>query len=243
MNITTEAYFASNSMILVFKEAISLGEFLALWFNGFFVFGPLGQFANLVQSYQETKASISELEKVLSKKIIEENSEHKKYVENIKSIVLENVSFGYTNEERSLKNISLSIRSGETIALAGPSGSGKSTFLKILLGLYKPQSGRLQYNDIDSNNIHITSVRNKVGYVPQESQVFAVTIRDNLLFVEPKATDEDCLRALQQAQATRILERNAMGLDTVIGENGIKLSGGERQKVALARAFVVRPNL
>jgi ATP-binding cassette subfamily B protein len=231
------------SMVLIFRGQISLGEFLALWFYGFFVFGPLGQFANLVQSYQETKASVGELEKILSKKIEQENSVTKKEIKKIISIDLENVSFGYNDDTSALHNISLSIQSGDTIALAGPSGSGKSTFLKLLLGLYDADSGVLKYNGINSTRVNITTLRNNVGYVPQESQVFAGTIRDNLLFVCPSATDKDCLLAIDQAQATSIIERNGGGLNTVLGENGIKLSGGERQRIAIARALLRNPDI
>jgi len=231
------------SMILVFKQAITLGEFLTLWFYGFFVFGPLGQFANLVQSYQETKASVSELEKVLSEKTILNNQKtNQNTLEKIEHIQFKNVSFGY-NSVRVLKNISLTIQPGDTIALAAPSGSGKSTFLKILLGLYEIDEGTLTYNHIRYENINITELRNRIGYVPQESQVFAGTIRDNLLFVQPNANDVECIAALKQAQALHILERNKQGLDTLIGENGIKLSGGERQRIAIARALLRKPDI
>jgi len=231
------------SMILIFKGLISLGQFLALWFYGFFVFGPLGQFANLVQSYQETKASVGELEKILSQKQDQEHSLQKISLEKIQNIRFDDVSFSYGENDNSLENISLVINSGQTIALAGPSGSGKSTFLKLLLGLYTPQSGSISYNGNKGEVINISSIKNNVGYVPQESQVFAGTIRENLLFVRPNATDEECINALTQAQATTIIDRNNKGLDTVIGENGIKLSGGERQRIAIARALLRKPDI
>lgn len=231
------------SMVLIFNGSISLGEFLALWFYGFFVFGPLGLFANLVQSYQETKASVGELEKILSKKTEEERQSGNISLDTIENISFKDVSFSYGEHDNSLKNISINIRSGETVALAGPSGSGKSTFLKLLLGLYTPQSGTISYNDTDGSKILSSSIKNNVGYVPQESQVFAGTIRDNLLFVKPHASDVECLEALTQAQAKTIIERTDKGLDTIIGENGIKLSGGERQRIAIARALLRKPDI
>lgn len=231
------------SMLLIYKGEISLGEFLALWVYGFFVFGPLGQFANLVQSYQETAASMNELEKIISKKIDTTKKQNLKKLEHINSISFDSVSFGYTDEKNSIEDISLEIQSGQIIALAGPSGSGKSTFLKLLLGLYTPKLGHIKYNNITSLDIDISSFRNKVGYVPQESQVFAGTIRDNLLFVQPEASDDDCLRALKQARADSIINKTDRGLDTLLGENGIKLSGGERQRIAIARALLRDPDI
>ena len=231
------------SMTLIFKNAISLGEFLTLWLYGFFVFGPLGQFAGLVRSYQETKASTGELEKILAQKTDQQEGMVKDSITNIHEIAFNNVSFNYKNSENSLKNISLHIKSGETIALVGPSGSGKSTFLKLLLGLYKVNAGQISYNKKEPKDLDLNSVRNRVGYVPQESQVFAGTVRENLLFVQPKATDEECIHALKQAQAFSIIERTENGLDTLLGENGVKLSGGERQRIAIARALLRQPDM
>jgi len=231
------------SMLLIFRGAISLGQFLALWFYGFFVFGPLGQFADLVRSYQETKASVGELEDILAKKTRLDLDDTNTVISKVSSISFDHVSFKYGNNEESLSDISLTINSGDTIALAGPSGSGKSTFLKLLLGLYSASEGTISYNNISASEINLNCVRNSVGYVPQESQVFAGTIRENLQFVQPDASDKECLRALEQAQASTIIERTGNGLDTIIGENGIKLSGGERQRIAIARALLRNPDI
>lgn len=231
------------SMILIYQGNITLGEFLALWFYGFFVFGPLGLFADLVRSFQETKASVGELEDILSKKVELDMHTDTMDIKTVSSITFENVSFSYGDSETSLDAISLNIDAGKTIALVGPSGSGKSTFLKLLLGLYQPKNGTILYNNIVSSDVDLNSIRNNVGYVPQESQVFAGTIRENLLFVMPKASDEQCLEALRQAQASTIIERTGNGLDTIIGENGIKLSGGERQRIAIARALLRNPDI
>lgn len=230
------------SMILIFQGAISLGQFLALWFYGFFVFGPLGQVASLVQNYQETKASVGELEKILEKK--SETHEHLIDLNKTLSMISFNdVSFSYGDTANSLTDINLVLKQGQTIALAGPSGSGKSTFLKLLLGLYTPQSGTISYNETLSTDINMNSMRNRVGYVPQDSQVFAGTVRENLLFVNPSASDEDCIKSLKSAQALSIIERTENGLDTMLGENGIKLSGGERQRIAIARALLRKPEI
>lgn len=232
------------SMILIFQGTISLGEFLALWFYGFFVFGPLGQIAEVVRSYQETRASLGEVETVLTKKPTFDSSTPGIALDSIDTLEFKKVSFSYDSAQgSSLENISLNVNQGETIALAGPSGSGKSTLIKLLLGLYQPTEGALFINGTESHHIDTNTLRQKVGYVPQESQVFAGTIRENLLFVQPDASDEDCILALSQAQAMGIVERSEKGLDTIIGENGIKLSGGEKQRLSIARALIRNPDI
>mgnify|MGYP000858681821 CR=1 FL=1 len=212
------------SMFLIFDGNVSLGQFLTLWFYGFFVFGPLSQISTLVTSYQEAMASLGEVEKILSQKPDSKESFQKKYLKKLSSINMNNVSFSYLSaRNKTLSNLSLSIDEGKTIALVGPSGSGKSTILKLILGLYEKDSGSILYNNIESNNVNINSIKHRVGYVPQDTQVFAGTIRDNLLFVSPAASDADCLDALSKAQATSIMRRQENGLDTLIGENGINV--------------------
>ncbi|MDD3693931.1 MAG: ABC transporter ATP-binding protein [Candidatus Pacebacteria bacterium] len=240
--ITTLVIFIS--MILIFKGVISVGEFLALWVYSLFVFGPLGQIADLVQGHQETQASLLELNEILSKEVEEHDDAHGTKIQHIESIQFNDVSFSYHgNPEASINNISLSFREGDTIAFAGPSGSGKSTLIKLLLGLYNPIQGSVLINNIPIQGLNLSSLRKKVGYVPQESQVFAGTIRENLLFAAGDASDDDCMRALKQAQIESLVLRSEKGLDTVIGENGIKLSGGEKQRLSIARALIRNPEI
>ncbi|MAQ77149.1 ABC transporter ATP-binding protein [Candidatus Campbellbacteria bacterium] len=232
------------SMLLIYQGDITLGQFLALWFYGFFVFGPLGQFAELVRSYQETKASVGEVHKILNMQPEQKNQKEKELLQNVKKIIFENLSFKYEEgTAHALHKLSLTISSGETLALVGPSGSGKSSFLKILLGLYQPTSGSISFNNQTIDQFDLNSLRNTIGYVPQDTQVFSGTIRENLLFVAPHASDIECLEALEQAQVHSVLERSGSGLDTIIGENGIKLSGGERQRIAIARALLRKPQI
>jgi len=232
------------SMFLIFGDAISLGQFLTLWFYGFFVFGPLSQVSTLVSSFQEAKASLGELQDVLSQKVSDNEEKETTTISKIESIAFNNVSFAYgAQREKTLHNFSFDLQSGETIAFVGPSGSGKSTLLKLILGLYNHSDGVITYNDVSVDMIDLNTVRHRVGYVPQDTQVFAGTVRENLLFVSPGATDEECLDALEKAQASSIIARQEKGLDTVIGENGIKLSGGERQRIAIARALLRQPDV
>src|SRR5438067_830859 len=148
------------------------------------------------------------------------------------------VSFKYGSASKpAVQDIDLKIEAGETVAFVGPSGSGKTTLVKLVVGLYEPEEGKMLFNGIDSLTLDKEKFRNRIGLVSQETQLFAGTIRENLLFVNPRASDADCLAALKLAAAIPIIERGGKGLDTKIGEGGIKISGGERQRLAIARAL------
>jgi len=228
---------------LIFQEAISLGEFFSLLFYSFIVFNPLYQLGEVAAAYQETRASSQELKKVLSLKPEAETS-HLPKIEKIAEIEFREVSFSYQGaKENSLEKISLKVRSGETVALVGPSGSGKSTMVKLLAGLYQPTSGKLLVNGQALSEIDKESLRRKMSLVSQETQLFSGTIRENLLFVNPFASDEECLEVLRLASVEYIMDRGDEGLDTKIGEGGIKISGGERQRLAIARALLRKPEV
>ncbi len=125
----------------------------------------------------------------------------------------------------------------------GPSVAGKTTLVKLLVGLYRPQAGHVLYNGHPEDVVDLDLLRERIGLVTQDTQLFSGTIRENLLFVRPDATDEECLQVLQQAACQSLLARADRGLDTVIGEGGVKVSGGERQRLAIARALLRRPHL
>lgn len=228
---------------LIFKNSITLGELLSLYFYSFFIFGPLYEVSAVATQFQEARASIAQLDNILKMKP-EEKPKQAKVIQEITNISFENVTFSYASlSSPILEKISFHVRSGETIAFAGPTGAGKSTIVKLLVGLYQPSSGKIHYNEIDSQELDFETFRKHVGYVSQETQLFSGTIRENLSFVYPQATQDDCLRVLELSQAVNILERGGRGLDTKIGEGGMKLSGGERQRIAIARALLRNPNL
>lgn len=230
-------------MWFIYKGVISFGQFFSLYIYLFFIFGPLGELGNIANTYQETTASMEKLQAILDLKP-EEKPKNAKIIDKLKSIVFKDVSFSYKEAGvASTENVSLEIREGQTVAFVGPSGAGKTTLIKLMLGLYKPTSGTVLLNGEDSSSIDYDALRRKVGYVSQETQLFAGTIHENLLFVKPNATEEECLEALRHSSAIKIIERNGGGLNTKIGEGGLKISGGERQRLAIARALLRDPDL
>jgi ATP-binding cassette, subfamily B, bacterial len=230
-------------MWLIFSRGITFGEFMSLYIYSFFVFAPLQELGNLSNQYQEASASMEKLGEILNEKP-EEKPIDAKDPGQLQGIRFNDVSFVYQNRELpAVKNITLEIKPGQTVAFVGPSGAGKSTLAKILVGLYHPSGGAMLINDIDSSRLDFDSFRKRIGYVSQDTQLFAGTIRENLLFVKPNATDQECFEALKQSAAMPILERSNEGLNTKIGEGGLKLSGGERQRLAIARALLRSPDL
>ncbi len=228
---------------LIFKGDITLGQFFSLLFYSFFIFSPLGEFGTVASQYQEVRASMGLVQEILNTKPEVKPTAPEK-TGPLTSIEFNNVSFGYQDGElHALKNASFRIEKGKTIAFAGPSGSGKSTLLKLLVRLYRPTKGSMNVNGINADTVDFEDLRLRIGYVSQETQLFAGTIRENLLFVRPDATDEQCNNALKAAAALPIVERGGKGLDTKIGEGGIKISGGERQRLAIARALLRDPEL
>ncbi len=230
-------------LFFAYQGFISLGNVLTLMFYSFFVFNPIFELGNIIIKYHEAKASLENYQKILNQPV-EALPVNPQAVNNLQKIVFNKVSFQHHSAEvPAVKDISLEIKTGEAVAFVGPSGSGKSTMMKLILGLYHPQHGKIYFNDIPTDQLDYQAWRKKIGFVSQETQLFAGTIKENLLFVKPEATDEELLKVLEQAAANAILARAKSGLDTRIGENGIKLSGGERQRLAIARALLRQPEL
>ena len=228
---------------LVFEKTITIGEFYALFFYSFAVFSPLAELGAIIAQYQEARASMEKLDEILAI-TPEPRPERPVDVGTLARVAFEHVSFTYPSSSTpSLEDIALELRRGETVAFVGPSGSGKTSLVKLLVGLYRPTEGRLVVNGVDVAAIDSDQLRARIGLVTQDTQLFAGTIRDNLLFVSPTATDQECLEVLRQAAAMPIIERGGKGLDTKIGEGGIKISGGERQRLAIARALLRDPEL
>jgi ATP-binding cassette subfamily B protein len=227
----------------LFGNKIIVGDLLTMVFFTFFIFGPLQELGNFIIALNETKVSMENFKTLLSapKEFRPKNPKH---VGAIQSLLFSNVSFKHkTAKFKAVENINFEIKQGETIAFVGPSGSGKTTLVKLLVGLYTPAEGQVLYNEIDSTEIDLLDLRKQLGFVTQDAQLFSGTIRENLLFVKPNATDDDLYDALKRASCEKLLRRAEDGLNTTIGEGGIKVSGGEKQRLSIARAILRNPNL
>jgi ATP-binding cassette subfamily B protein len=162
----------------------------------------------------------------------------------LRTLAFERVSFQHQSASSpAVSDISFRMERGETIAFVGPSGAGKTTLVKLLVGLYRPRSGGIYFNGIPGDQIDLDGLRARIGFVTQDTQLFSGTIRENLLFVRPSASDDECLDVLRKAACDSLLARAAQGLDTVIGEGGVKVSGGEKQRLSIARALLRHPHL
>lgn len=230
-------------LMLIFKTSISLGELFAILFYSFYIFNPLYELGTVSNNYYEAKASLELVDEFL-KRIPEETPENPTPIKSIENISFKNVSFSYQDKNiEALKDISFSIKKGQTVAFVGPSGSGKSTIIKLISGLYHSEKGEISVNNTAIKNIDIETFRRRIGLVLQETQLFAGTIRENLIFANINATENELIEAMKKSEAYTLIERSPLGLDTKIGEGGIKLSGGERQRLSIARALIRNPEI
>jgi len=230
-------------LYLIFRQQITIGQFFSLMFFSFYIFTPLQELGNVINIYRETEVSLSNFQQILDTPR-DPKPENPEPVEELMTLQFEQVSFQHQSSSLpALNEISFSAARGDTIAFVGPSGAGKSTLVKLLVGLYATKDGTILYNGIPSNRVDLDLLREKIGFVTQDTQLFSGSIRENLLFVNPKATDEECMEVLQQAAAHSLLSRADRGLDTLIGEGGVKVSGGEKQRLSIARALLRHPQL
>ena len=228
---------------LVFQDKLTAGEVITLTFYSFFIFGPLQEIGNIILSYREAEASLNNFHTLMNK-APEPTAVNPKPLGKINELAFKNVSFKHTTaSHKAIDSIAFDVKLGETIAFVGPSGSGKSTLMKLLVGLYRPQEGKIEYNGLDETEINFEDLRKQIGFVTQDTNLFSGTIKENLLFVNPAATDEELGDVLEKASCTNLILRAEKGLDTMIGEGGLKLSGGEKQRLSIARALLRKPQL
>jgi ATP-binding cassette subfamily B protein len=230
-------------LYLIFTQRITVGQFFSLFIYSFFIFGPLQELGNIINVYRETEASLNNLEEILQIPP-EPKPANAVALGNLGSLEFEDVSFKHRTATRpAVNDVTFRLSRGETVAFVGPSGAGKTTLVKLLVGLYRPQSGVIRYNGIDAEQVDPEDLRAQIGFVTQDTQLFSGTIRENLLFVRPDASDAECLDVLHRAAADSLLARADKGLDTLIGEGGVKVSGGEKQRLSIARALLRKPRL
>lgn len=230
-------------MYLIYRGRMDAGQLVTMQIFSFFVFGPLQEIGNIILSYREAQASLENFGNLMQK-APEMQPVNPKHLGTIQQLEFDHVGFKHhTASQHALNDISFKVNTRETIAFVGPSGSGKTTMMKLLVGLYRPQKGKILYNGIDENNINFEDLRNQIGFVTQDTQLFSGTIRENLMFVNPAATEDELFDVLNKASCQNLLVRAEKGLETMIGEGGLKLSGGEKQRLSIARALLRKPKL
>jgi ATP-binding cassette subfamily B protein len=230
-------------LYLIFARQISVGQFFALWIYSFFIFGPLQELGSVINVYRETEASLANFQAILDAPR-EPRPIDPVEIGELTRLAFDNVSFSHQSVATpAVQEVSFEVQRGETVAFVGPSGAGKTTLVKLLVGLYRPAAGRILYDGQPHDRVELERLREQIGFVTQDTQLFSGSIRDNLLFVRPDATDAECLDVLQRAACDGLLTRADRGLDTLIGEGGVKVSGGEKQRLSIARALLRRPHL
>jgi ATP-binding cassette, subfamily B, bacterial len=230
-------------LYLIYTREITVGQFFSLFIYSFFIFGPLQELGNIINIYREAEVSLKNFQDILDMPK-EPRPTQPAPVVDLQRLEFRNVIFQHQSASSpALNGISFTAERGDTLAFVGPSGSGKTTLVKLLVGLYPPQSGEILYNGHSSTTVDLNQLRERIGFVTQDTQLFSGTIRENLLFVNPNATDAECLDVLRQAACDSLLARADRGLDTLIGEGGVKVSGGEKQRLSIARALLRRPHL
>jgi len=233
-------FVAIVGVYLIQDLQLSMGGLIAIVILSSRTISPVGQVAGLISTWEQTKVAYKALNDIMAREV--ERDESKEYIslKNIKgSIEFRQVSFAYPNGEgECLKNVSFKVNEGEKFALLGKIGSGKSTILKLVLGLYKPQSGSILIDGVDINQVDPVILRDNISYVPQEVMLFEGSIKDNVACGVPYIDDESIIRASKVSSLHEFTQKSPNGYDSHIVEGGKNLSGGQRQSVAIARAFL-----
>ncbi|HWX23931.1 MAG TPA: ABC transporter ATP-binding protein, partial [Vicinamibacteria bacterium] len=230
-------------LYLIYTRQIGVGQFFSLFIYSFFIFGPLQELGNVINLFRETEVSLRGFEEIMAIPT-ERRPQNPVVVDDLSTLAFEGVSFTHqTSLTPALQDIHFQVKRGETIAFVGPSGAGKTTLVKLLVGLYPPESGRILYNGHPGPVVDLERLRERIGFVTQDTQLFSGSIRENLIFVRPGATDDECLEVLRQAACQSLMARADRGLSTPIGEGGVKVSGGEKQRLSIARALLRQPHL
>jgi ATP-binding cassette, subfamily B, bacterial len=223
---------------------LSVGVLAAfiLYLNSFF--GPIQSLVQQYNLYQQGQAAIAKLDDLLETHPTVEESENATPLPPIEgAVTLHDVSFAYDPAKPVLRDVDLEIAAGETISLVGPTGAGKSTIAKLVTRFYDPIEGHVAIDGHDLRDVTIDSLRTQLGVVPQEPFLFAGTMRDNIAFARPDATDDEVMDAVRRVGLHELIDRLPEGVDTPVHERGVSLSSGERQLIALARAFLASPRV
>lgn len=229
----------SIGALFVSKGFLTVGALLTFLNLVNHLYNPLTELASLWAGFQRSIAGLERVLEVLEKPAdLDELPSFTASRDHFESIHFQNVTFGYEVNQNVFEQLCLDIPTGKVVALVGPSGAGKSTFFNLLQGYYKPQSGEIRIAGKPVQEISASELRSSIAHVPQETFLFAGTIRDNLLIARPKVTEKEMVEAAINANIHDFILSMPKGYDTEIGENGIKLSGGQKQRMAIARAIL-----
>jgi ABC-type multidrug transport system fused ATPase/permease subunit len=227
----------------IITEQWTLGSLLAFQAYLGYVFGPAQYLASANLDLQEALAALKRVA-ALFDIVPEENLGTGEKLDRLAGEVeFRDVSFSYDGVEPVLKNVSFHVKPGERVAVVGPSGVGKTTLLSLILGFYKPVSGELYFDGQPATNYELASLRHRIGYVSQATRLLSGTIMDNLRYGDPKAGEEAVIRASRTAGIHEFIGGLPEGYDTEIGENGVYLSEGQKQRLSIARALVKDPDI
>lgn len=229
---------------LVFENQLTLGDLVT--FNVYLgmLIWPMFAVGELINILQRGNASLDRVDTILNYKADVTNPEVAQEIDRVSRLDFEQVSFSYpgTNDNQ-LQDINLAVPKGATVGVVGKTGAGKTTLFKLMLRQYPGMKGEIKLSGIGIDKLNLADLRSRIGYVPQDQMMFSKTIRENIQFGKPEATDKEIYRALDLAYFLNDLKQLPNGLETEVGESGITLSGGQKQRVALARAFIKEPEI
>jgi subfamily B ATP-binding cassette protein MsbA len=228
----------------IMNDTLTYGQFVSFTLFLGFMIAPIVQMSNIGSQLTEAFAGLDRTQELMGLK--EENNLNERVLdlENLKGkVVFENISFSYDNKTEVLHNISFEAKQGSVIALVGSSGSGKTTIASLVTAFLKPNSGKVLIDGIDLSKVNLQSFRSQLGVVLQDDFLYEGTIRENILFPKPSASKEELLAAVKGAYVNEFSDRFDDGLETVIGERGVKLSGGQKQRISIARALLANPKI
>ncbi len=229
---------------MIIQEQLTLGDFLAFTLYLGFMIAPIVQMSNIGSQLTEAFAGLDRTEEIMNMNPEDDGTVRNIQIKNIDGHVkFDNVSFAYEEGKEVIQNISFEAKPGSVTALVGSSGSGKTTIAGLVASFLTPDSGTISIDGQDLSKISLESYRAKLGVVLQDDFLFEGSIRENILFPKPDATEAELLDAAKAAHVTEFTERFEEGLDTLIGERGVKLSGGQKQRIAIARAILANPRI
>ncbi|EKB50294.1 ABC transporter ATP-binding protein [Cecembia lonarensis] len=229
---------------MIMEEQMTFGDFLAFTLYLGFMIAPIVQMSNIGSQFTEAFAGLDRTEEIMNMPLESDAKERTIQLPLIKGdIRFQNVSFAYQEGKEVVKGISFQALEGSVTALVGTSGSGKTTIAGLAASFLNPDSGKITVDGVDLKNITLESYRAQLGVVLQDDFLFEGTIRENILFPRPDANEERLMQAVKAAHVNEFTNRFEDGLDTLIGERGVKLSGGQRQRIAIARAILADPKI